>query len=297
MYKENIRRLIADRLEVDGLVETGITGVKLFKVSSRVRCAPAIYEPAIIAIVNGSKEAILDGNRYVYDENQYMCCSMSMPVEAGTPTASPDNPLLGVYVSLDTKVMTELSVELEYTLEAKQKPPKRKHQLGLELANWDAPFGEALLRLVKLSEDATATKVLGSSRLRELYYAVLTGGAGGSARRAFGAGSEIARVIDHISSHLDRGVTIEEIAARVGMSRAALHRKFKQTTSMSPIQFIKSMRLNAAAMKIAQGRNVNLAAMEVGYSSASQFSREFKRMYGKSPRLWRQTMPDSQAVI
>jgi AraC-like DNA-binding protein len=75
------------------------------------------------------------------------------------------------------------------------------------------------------------------------------------------------------------------------MSRAVLHRKFKQATSLSPIQFVKSMRLNSGAMKIATGMNVNEAAMEVGYVSSSQFSREFKRMYGQSPRQWCQSNP------
>ena len=76
------------------------------------------------------------------------------------------------------------------------------------------------------------------------------------------------------------------MAARAGMSRAVFHRKFKQATSMAPIQFVKSMRLNNAAMKISGGMTVNEAALDVGYVSPSQFSREFKRMFGQSPRHW-----------
>jgi len=71
-----------------------------------------------------------------------------------------------------------------------------------------------------------------------------------------------------------------------GMSRAAFHRKFKRATTLAPIQFVKSMRLNRAAMKIAVGVSVSEAALSVGYVSTSQFSREFKRMYGQSPRHW-----------
>jgi AraC-like DNA-binding protein len=115
---------------------------------------------------------------------------------------------------------------------------------------------------------------------------VLKGEAGDSARRAFGVGNQIARSIEYLSSHLDEKVTIDQMASQVGMSRAVFHRKFRQATTMSPIQFVKSMRLNSAAMKVAGGMNVNEAAMEVGYVSSSQFSREFKRMYGLSPRQW-----------
>ena len=91
------------------------------------------------------------------------------------------------------------------------------------------------------------TAVLGDGRLREVYYAILKGDAGDSARRAFGVGNEIARTIEYLSSRLDETVTIDELAAQVGMSRAVFHRKFKQATTMSPIQFVKSMRLNTAA--------------------------------------------------
>jgi len=160
---------------------------------------------------------------------------------------------------------------------------------GLALARWDDSFTDSLLRLLQLVDSPADTAVLGDVRLRELYYAVLKGDAGYSARRAFGVGNEIARAIKYLSSHLNEAVTIEEIAAQVGMSRAVFHRKFKQATTMSPIQFVKSMRLNKAAMKIAGGMNVSEAAMDVGYVSSSQFSREFKRMYGQSPRQWSDT--------
>ena len=81
-------------------------------------------------------------------------------------------------------------------------------------------------------------------------------------------------------------MTIEDLAQRAGMSRAAFHRKFKQATTLSPIQYIKTMRLNSAAMKIAEGESIAKAAQDVGYLSASQFSREFKRLYGHAPKHW-----------
>ena len=290
MSKKQIKQLIENRVSKDGMVETGVKGVQLFRVTESIRCAPAVYEPTVFAIVNGTKEAILDGKSHVYDSSRYMCCSMSMPVEAGTPAASPDNPLLGVSISLDTRVMTELAIEMERAAGAIRTPKGGPLPQGLALARWDDTFTEALLRLLQLCDSPADAAVLGAGRLRELYYAVLKGDAGDSARRAFGVGNEIARAIEYMSSRLDEAVTIEDMAAQVGMSRAVLHRKFKQATTMSPIQFVKSMRLNAAAMKIVGGMNVNEAAMEVGYVSSSQFSREFKRLYGQSPRQWRQSI-------
>lgn len=286
MSNQQIKQLIENRIRKDGMMETGIKGVRLFRVTKPVRCAPAVYEPTVVAIVSGSKEAVLDGKRYEYDNSHYMCCAMSMPVEAGTPAASPDNPLIGVYISLDNRLMTELAIEMESAAGAIQKPGGGPLPPGFALARWDDAFTDALLRLLQLGDYPTDTVVLGEGRLRELYYAVMKGDAGDSARRAFGVGNEIARAIEYLSSRLDEPVTIDDMASQVGMSRAVFHRKFKQATTMSPIQFVKSMRLNNAAIQIAGGMNVSEAAMEVGYLSSSQFSREFKRMYGESPRQW-----------
>lgn len=290
MIKEQIKQLIENRVSEDGMMETGVKGVQLFRVSDPVRCSPVVYEPNVTAIVSGAKEAILNGETTIFDSTQYMCCTLSMPLEAGTPTASPDNPLLGVIISLDTRVMTELAIEMESAAGAIRKPKSGPLPQGLALARWDDAFAEALLRLLQLGENSADTAILGNGRLREVYYAILKGEAGGAARRAFGVGNEIARTIEYLSSRLDEAVNIEAMAAQAGMSRAVFHRKFKQATTMSPIQFVKSMRLNNAAMKIASGMTVNDAAMDVGYVSSSQFSREFKRMYGQSPRQWSHSM-------
>jgi AraC-like DNA-binding protein len=286
MTKEDIKQIIDKVVPENGMVESGVAGVQLFRFTNPLHCAPAVYEPSVIAIVSGAKEAILEGESFIYDSSRYMCCSMSMPVEAGIRTASPDNPLMGVYISIDTRVMTELAIELENASGAIRHPKGGTLPKGMALAHWDNTFTEALFRLLKLSENHQDSHVLGAGRLRELYYSVLKGEAGDSARRAFGVGNEIARAIEYMSSRLDEMVTIDDMASQVGMSRAVLHRKFKQATSMSPIQFVKSMRLNKAAMHIAEGMSVNEASMAVGYVSSSQFSREFKRMYGQSPKQW-----------
>ncbi|WP_282152784.1 AraC family transcriptional regulator [Ruegeria atlantica] len=286
MSKDQIKQIIADRTETDGLTETGIKGVRLFRATRSIPCDPAVYEPCIVAIVSGVKEAVLDGRRYEYDNSQYLCCPMSMPVKAGTPLASHDHPLYGVMITLEQRAMTELVMEMENAGGVLPSVKGELREPGIRFARWDDGFTEALLRLLQLGNSETDTAVLGEARLREMLYSILKGGAGTFARRAFGAGNAIARSISHVSSHLDTPISIDDMASRAGMSRAVFHRKFKQVTSMAPIQFVKSMRLNNAAMKIAGGMPVNEAAMDVGYVSSSQFSREFKRMYGQSPKQW-----------
>ena len=286
MSKQLIKQFIERKTSKSGMLDTGLKGVQLFRVTEPIRCAPAIYEPSITAIVSGAKEAIWHGEKERYDSSQYICCTMSMPVEAGTPESSPDNPLLGVYISIDTRIMTELAIAMEAAFGTIRKPNNGTPVKGFSVASWDDCFTEALYRLLQLTDNPTDMAILGPSRLRELYYAVLKGESGTSAQRSFGLGNEINRAIEFLSSRLHEAVTIEDMADHIGMSRAVFHRKFKQATNMSPIQFVKSMRLNNAAVKIAAGTNVNVAAMEVGYLSSSQFSREFKRMYGQSPKQW-----------
>lgn len=297
MSKQQIRQLIDTTVTEDGLVNIGVRGVQFFRVTEAVRCAPAVYEPTLIAIVSGTKEAILDGTSHVFDSSQYMCCAVSMPVEAGTPMASPDDPLLGVQIALDPRVMTELAIEMENAAGAIREPKGGPLPRGFALARWEDDFTEALLRLAQLVTNPTDAAVVGDGRLREVYYALLKGEAGAAARRAFGVGNEIARVIEHVSSRLDEPVTIDDMAAQAGMSRAVFHRKFKEATTMSPIQFVKAIRLNKAAMRMAGGMTVNEAATEVGYVSASQFSREFKRLYGQSPKQWSKTSQPLTAAL
>ncbi|WP_204113729.1 AraC family transcriptional regulator [Shimia biformata] len=286
MSKHRIKQIIENRVRSDGLIDTGIEGVQLFRASSPIPCAPVAYEPCVIAIVSGTKEAVLEGAQFIYDSDRYLLCPMSMPVQAGTPAASPDNLLLGAYISLDPRVMAELVMEMESAGSRITETATGTVTGGIRLARWGADFSDALLRLLQLLDSPADMAVLGAARLRELHYTVLKGEAGDFARQAFGAGNGISRSIAHLSANLDAPVSIEDLAARAGMSRAVFHRKFKQATSMSPIQFVKSMRLNNAAMKIAGGTTVAEAAMDVGYVSPSQFSREFKRLYGQSPRKW-----------
>lgn len=286
MNKEQIEHIISRKVTSTGLVETGIPGVQLFKVTEPIQCAPAVYEPSITAIVRGGKEAIWGGEKHIYDNSKYICCAMSMPIETGTPETTPQNPLLGVYISLDSRLMTELALEIERTRSGSRILKGATSPHGVTTAPWDEEFTTALYRLLLLEEQSMDLAILGKSRLRELYYAILQGAAGNTFRRAFGVGNEIARSIEFLSAHLTDPITIDDLADHIGMSRAVFHRKFKQATNMSPIQFVKSMRLNHAAINIAEGVNVNVAAMDVGYISSSQFSREFKRMYGLSPKQW-----------
>lgn len=163
MTQTQIKHLIQDRIQEDGLMDTGIAGVKLFRATQAVPCTPVIYEPSIIAIVSGAKEAVLEGARYVYDTSQYLCCPMSMPVKAGTPSASAQTPLYGVYISLNPRIMSELAVEMANVGGVSPMTNGGPLSQAIRLARWDAGFSDALLRLLQLMPDETDMAVLGDA--------------------------------------------------------------------------------------------------------------------------------------
>lgn len=289
MDNRDIKRLIENLAPQEGVTETGIEGVQLFRVSHPVERTPAVYAPTLCVIVNGSKRAYLDGEVYTYQSGHYLCCTMAMPIEVEIQHATAEDPVLGMMITLDTKLITEVALELETSGGALRSERGRELTPGFTVVKWDKPFTDSILRLLQLVGDRSAIGVLGRGRLRELYYAVLTGGAGNIARRSFGVGNEIAKTVELLRENIGKTVVVEDLASHAGMSRAVFHRKFKQATTMSPLQFIKTLKLNEAAMLIASGTTVNEAASEVGYISSSQFSREFRRLYGKSPRQWSNT--------
>ncbi|WP_028112412.1 AraC family transcriptional regulator [Ferrimonas kyonanensis] len=300
MENSKIKALIETLTPSEGLTETGIDGVQLFRISNTFTRSPAVYSPGICLLVSGSKVAYLGSEAHSYDQSNYFCCTMAMPIEAEIPFASEQEPVLGVLISLDCGVLTELAIEFEAANLPTQVAMASEFVPGLAVVKKDARFDEAAYRLLQLVGDRSATGLLGRGRLRELFYLVLTGGAGQMVRQAYGVGNQIAKSIRYVREHLSNTITIDDMASQAGMSRAVFHRKFKGATTLSPLQFVKSLRLNDAAMRVASGVTISEAATLSGYSSSSQFSREFKRQYGASPREWIQIsvqqLGDTQSI-
>lgn len=285
MSKRPLKEIVERIANKDGVIETGIDGVQLYRVTNSIERLPGVYTPRLCLNVSGSKRVFVNGEVHVYDDSHFICCTMPVPVDADIPTASEENPLLGISVEFDERLMAETAVamssaDFEFRMETVAEDN------GLMVGNPSDKLEDALTRLLKLAEDPVALEVLGDSRLREVYYAILRSDAGPQIRQRFSEGDEIANTIRYLKENLRQAFSIDELARRAGMSRAVFHRKFKQTTGLSPVQFIKSLRLNTAAMHMVSGMRVSEAAHEVGYASSSQFSREFKRQFGKSPRDW-----------
>lgn len=297
MMREAIRDLIARHAASEGITVTPLEGVQLFRLSNPIERLPAVYSPSICTIVQGEKTTYLGGQTHVYDARQYLCTTMSLPVESEVPHATPQEPLLGILISLETRAMAEITVEYRTLAHPRQDQQVSEPTPGLIVAEWDTAFAKAIRELLELLDDPIGLRVLGHGRLRELLYSVFQGDAGPLILRTLGGTQRIARALTYLRENLEEHVSVEDLARQAGMSRASFHRRFRETTTFSPLQFIKALRLNNAAMLLTQGVPVSRAASSVGYSSPSQFSREFRRQFGKAPKAWSMGASDITADV
>ncbi|MEM9564550.1 MAG: AraC family transcriptional regulator [Actinomycetota bacterium] len=286
---EDVRHLVETHAPSHGLFPTGLDGVSLYRKTTPNQRQPAVMPPLLNIVVQGTKYAYLDATTYRYGAGTYICAPTTLPIEAEATEASEDEPILGVQIMLNTRAMTELLVDLN-----EHKPPLRSTRAdGPELAptvvEWDDTFATALGQLLVLLDDNARRQALGPGRLRELLYLVLTGPAGPPLWHTLGQSHDLNHTIGFIRDHLDQPLSIDDLAQQAGMSRPVFDRRFRGATSYAPLQFIKALRLNAAATLITEGSDITTAASNVGYASPAQFSRDFKRHYGQPPKQWSRT--------
>ncbi|MEM1207217.1 MAG: AraC family transcriptional regulator [Acidobacteriota bacterium] len=296
MSTRQIRELILRHAPAHGTVGVPIEGLQLIRVIEPVPTVPVIYPASLCVLVEGQKRVYLGGETKTYGNGSFLCCTMPLPVKAEVPQASPSNPVLGLLLSLETPMMTETLIAAEGAIRLEPDRDRSESSPGLVVSPWDDPFIDAVWRLLQLLEDPGARQVLATSRLRELYFALLRSEAGGAIRRTFGASRDLGRALAYLHEHIAEPITVQGLARVAGMSKAVFHRRFKALTTLSPLQFIKAIRLNRAAALIVGGMNVAEAADRVGYGSPSQFSREFRRQYGMPPRQWATTAISAAAA-
>ncbi|MEO1173685.1 MAG: AraC family transcriptional regulator, partial [Myxococcota bacterium] len=238
-------------------------------------------------MLQGRKRAFLGAGVYEYSPEDYLCVTMPLPMEAEIRSASPDRPVLGMLVRLETRLVAETAIEYEAARGSADGDRAKDLLPGLAVVAADEGFVTATGRLLSLLDDPVALRVLGRGRLRELLFSVMNGPAGSLLRQSFGGALGIGRALRHLRENVAEPITVDKLARKAGMSRTVFHRRFKEVTTFSPLQFVKALRLSDAAMLLAQGASVSEAAGHAGYTSASQFSREFRRQFGRPPREWR----------
>lgn len=274
---------IARNVPGDGLHATAIPALSLIRASEPSQPLPTVYHAGLCVVVQGRKRALLGDEVYAYDPLNYLVVSMTLPMTGQIIEATPEQPYLCLRIDMDAGLIGEL---LDHA------PPPAQPRLGPEralyVARTSAPLLDAVLRLVRLLDTPEEAAVLSPLAMREIHYRVLTGELGQRLRELCeidGSARRIARAIELLKARFDEPLRIEELAAAAHMSASSLHQRFKAATAMSPLQFQKQLRLQEARrLMLMDGLEAASAGHRVGYESPSQFSREYRRLFGAPPK-------------
>ncbi|HXH05250.1 MAG TPA: AraC family transcriptional regulator [Vicinamibacterales bacterium] len=263
---------------------TAIASLGLFRREARTEPCACRVEPALVLVVQGAKQLLIGGRPYPYDVERFVITSLDLPARSQVLEASPERPCLGLVLKLDLRLLAELIAHGGLPA-PRDKPAEGSAMLG----GVTPPLLEACARLVALlDEDATTQAVLAPLVVREIHFRLLRSEAAVRLWQiaAIGTpGQRIARALEWIRRHYAEPMRIGQLAAHVQMSPSSLHEHFKQLTAMTPLQYQKWLRLNEARrLMVNEGLDAATTAFRVGYESASQFSREYARLFGAPPR-------------
>ncbi|EPF6161371.1 AraC family transcriptional regulator [Citrobacter sedlakii] len=243
---------------------------------------PVMYDPGIIFLFSGHKIGYINERVFRYDAYEYLLLTVPLPFECET-YATPEVPLAGIRINVDMLQLQELLMDIG---EDERFQPSMAAS-GINSATLSDEILCAAERLLDVMERPLDARILGKQIIREILYHVLTGPRGGALLALVSRQTHfslISRVIKRIENKYTESLNVEQLAAEANMSVSAFHHNFKSVTSTSPLQYLKTYRLHKARMMILHdGMKASAAAMRVGYESASQFSREFKRYFGVTP--------------
>jgi len=268
----------------EGSHQSAIPCLHLIRACNTTPKGPSLYEPGVVIVLQGRKKVELGDETLFYDPLHFLLVSMTMLPRGQVVDATPDKPYLCIRVSCDTQTLADLMLEVgPMSSDASPQPHS-----GLNVAPVDAPLLGAGLRLMQLLDNPQDQRVLGPLLQREIFYRVLTGPLGPRLRslaQQDSATRRLSRAIDELTRRFNEPLSIEQLAEVAHMSPSTLHQRFKQLTSFSPMQYQKQLRLqHARRLMLAEGLDAASAAHQVGYESASQFSREYRRLFGTPPR-------------
>lgn len=265
----------------EGYTASLLDSVRFMRADRQWARTPVLYEPSIIIICQGSKRAFLADKMYRYDAQHYLVLSVPLPFSAETEATSAE-PLLGLAIRLDAATLARLVTQV-----AAADIPLAETPASIISTPVNETLADSTLRLLQALSDPLEAQVLGPARVEEICFRVLLGEQGGAVRAALtyqGHFGRIARALQRIHADWQQPLDVPHLASEAGMSVPRFHLHFKSVTQTSPIQYLKSLRLHQARlMMIRDNLTAAGAAARVGYESDSQFNREFKRMFGRTP--------------
>lgn len=284
---ERLRRELADRVgrfaKSDGGHQTGIRTVALFRRSVPGPQFHGVYGPALCVIAQGAKRVMVGDDIFNCDHAHCLITSVDLPVISQVLRASPDDPYLGIALEIDPLRIRDLMAE-----PGLPKPGSLPVGRGMAVSPMPLAILDAVVRLLRLLETPRDIPVLAPLIEREILYRLLTEEQGARLRHIAVTDSQmhqVSKAINWIRANFARPLCIEVLAQSACMSVSSLHHNFKAVTGLSPLQYQKRLRLQEARrLMLAQMLDAAAAAHQVGYESASQFCREYGRLFGMPPR-------------
>ncbi|WP_414441261.1 AraC family transcriptional regulator [Burkholderia sp. 22PA0106] len=265
----------------EGYTASMLDAVSFVRANRSLGRTPVLYEPSIVLVCQGRKRGFLGDEVFLYDTHHYLVLSVPLPFSTETE-ASPEEPFLAVTVRLDASVTADLMLDVDTPGSQAPATPR-----GIYSTPLNDRLSRTLLRLLEALGSPLEARIVAPLVVRELCFLVLTGEQGDAMRASLattGHFSQIARALRRIHSDYDKRIDVDSLSHESGMSVPTFHRHFKAVTHTTPVQYLKSTRLHQARLlMIRTGLTAAAASATVGYESPSQFSREFKREFGRSP--------------
>lgn len=271
-------------------MSTPLPGMLLFQQQAPSILTPVLYDPVVCLILQGEKETILGDTTLRLSPGESLLVSHNLPVMARITQASPSEPYLAIVLTLDLSLLRSLYEEVGEAIS--DNALERASSAAVDKS--DPRFIDSLSRYLALADDPLEAKVMAPLLLREIHFRLLMARHGGMLRellRHDSHASTITRAIARIRRDFRTAIAVPDLAREIGMSSSSFHKHFKAITSVTPLQYQKELRLLEAKRLLSVGDGqISDIAYEVGYESPNQFSREFARKFGASPRTVQKLM-------
>jgi len=281
--RQRMSELIARHVGDDALGSSAIPGVTLHQRTTPSAPMAHLHEPSLCVIASGGMRVVADDETYLSDADHVLLAAVELPTHMLVTAASEAEPFRSLRIAIDLEMARELIMEIDLRM-AVVGPRGR----GVAAAPVTPELAGSTLRLLELLDTPADIPILAPAIQREVLYRVLTGPSGARMRRVVLSATRVGRAtkaVRWVRENYTRPFHVNELAATMGMGVSTLHRHFQTLTSMSPLQFQKHLRLHEARRLLLNERlDVATAAIRVGYESVTQFSREYKRVFGASPR-------------
>lgn len=271
---------LVGRHAAPGGAATAIEGLGLVRADETTGRFGSLYEPSLCVVLQGAKTTVLGERVFHYDAGKYLIASVDLPALGQVVRASPEEPYLALKLTLDAPLIAEMLLDAEDEGEPPTTPGLTVSQLGEDLT-------DALLRLMRLLDRPREIAALAPLIKREIVYRLLFVEAQPLLRQIGRVGSRLDRLnraLGWIRQNYDAPLKVDHLARLAHMSPSTFHRQFKALTALSPLQYQKQIRLQEARRRLlAHEADVAAVGLAVGYESPSQFSREYRRLFGEAP--------------